>query len=210
LLNMCLSIASWDFNKLRCGGPPTSLLVHPAVAWYPSNEVIIRAQYLEASTCNEQGPPSLTEEGCTPARYTLAAGKLTGRSSRENLGEAPEVGESELTQFLLQYEPSLPMLNLRASPIRARDEYWSRHSRPSEPTARCQPSSVSTLSKTFPNRSTTPRNFSPALTFGSCARARAVSSALTGAGPRRRGRPSSRPCLSSRRRLRPGSSRLSR
>ena len=100
------------------------MLVHPAEAKYPSIDVIIKAQYLEASTCNEQGPPSLTEEGCAPARYTLAACKLTGRSSRENLGEAPEVGESEPTQFLLQYEPSLPLLYLRASPNRARDVYW--------------------------------------------------------------------------------------
>ena len=86
------------------------------MAWYPSNEAIIKAQYLEASTCNEQGPSSLTEGGCTPARYTLAAGKLTGRSSRENLGVAPEVGESELTQFLLQYDPSLPIPKFESLP----------------------------------------------------------------------------------------------
>ena len=90
-------MASWDLIKFVCGGPPTSLLVHPAVAWYPSNPTTIKAQYLEASTCNEQGLPSPTGGGCTPAKYAPAAGKLTGRSSRENLGEAPEVGESELT-----------------------------------------------------------------------------------------------------------------
>ena len=67
----------------------------------------IKAQYLEASIRNEQGPSSPpTGRRCTSAKYTLAAGKLTGRSSRENLSDAPEVGELELTQFLLQNAPS--------------------------------------------------------------------------------------------------------
>ncbi len=65
----------------------------------PSSPNAIKAHYLKALIREEQDPPSPTGGRCTSAKYALAAGKLTGRSSRE--GEAPEVGESELTQLLL-------------------------------------------------------------------------------------------------------------
>ena len=107
------------FNQFDLRGFPTSLLVQPAVAWNPSNPTTTKAQYLEASIRNEQGPSSPTGRGCTSAKYALAAGKLTERSSRENLGEAPEVGELEPTQFLIQIFPSLPRLDFRAPPNRA-------------------------------------------------------------------------------------------
>eukprot|EP00972_Heterocapsa_arctica_P011783 1725519-Heterocapsa_arctica.AAC.1 len=64
---MCLSMASWDLFKFTCGGPPTSLMVHVAVAWDPSSPTTIKAQYLEASIRIEQDPSSPTRGGCTSA-----------------------------------------------------------------------------------------------------------------------------------------------